>query len=149
MYTLLRECVLHWLDHVHRMEHRHIPQNILCGEHATGKRKAEYRPRPHLKFKDVLKGAFICLRRILRTRWRWKWIGHVLQRDPQSITRTALHLTPDGKRRRGRPRTTWRRTVESEMKTIKHSWTSLTRLAQDRQRWRNFVAALHTTGCND
>lgn len=82
------------------------------------------------------------------TRRRWKWIGHVLRGNPQSITRTALHWTPDGKRRRGRPRTTWRRTVESEMKTMQHSWGSLTRLAQDRQRWRSFVAALHTSGCH-
>lgn len=82
------------------------------------------------------------------TNRRWNWIGHTLRKDPQSITRTALHWTPDGKRKRGRPRTTWRRTVEGEMKAMQHSWNSLTRLAQDRQKWRNFVAALHTTGCN-
>ena len=81
------------------------------------------------------------------TRRRWKWIGHVLRRDPQSITRTALHWTPDGKRKRGRPRTTWRRTVENEMKAMQHSWGTLIRLAQDRQGWRRFVAALHTSGC--
>ena len=28
------------------------------------------------------------------------------------------------------------------MKAMQHSWGSLTRLAQDRQRWRDFVAAL-------
>ena len=32
--------------------------------------------------------------------------------------RTTLHWTPDRKRKRGRPRTTWRRTVESEMKAM-------------------------------
>jgi len=114
-----------------------------------------------------------CLRRILRIFWpqktsneellercrqedmntiitkrRWRWIGHVLRREPKSITRTALHWTPEGKRKRGRPRTTWRRTVEIEMKAMKHTWRSLTRLAQDRQRWRDFVAALDTTRCN-
>ena len=71
-----------------------------------------------------------------------------MRREPQTITRTSLHWTPDGKRKRGRPRTTWRRTVESEMKTRQHSWGPLTRLAQDRQRWRDFVVALNTTGCN-
>ena len=60
------------------------------------------------------------------TRRRWKWIGHVLRRDPQSITKTALHWTPDGKKKRGRSRAIWRKTVESEMKTIKNSWGSLT-----------------------
>ena len=81
------------------------------------------------------------------TKRRWRWIGHVLRKDPKSIVRTALHWTPEGKRRRGRPKTTWRRTVEGEMEAMKHSWGSLARLAQDRQGWRNFVAALHTTGC--
>ena len=97
----------------------------------------------------------ICLRRILRIFWpektsnelfrkckqenmstiisrrRWRWIGHVLRKDPQSVTRTALHWTPDGKRKRGRPRMTWRRTVENEMKAMQHSWSLLTRLVQD------------------
>ena len=82
------------------------------------------------------------------SRRRWRWIGHVLRKEPQSITRTALHWTPDGKRKRGRPRTTWRRTVEDEMKAIQHSWGSLARLAQDRRKWKDFVAALYTTGCN-
>ena len=115
----------------------------------------------------------ICLRTILRIFWpekisnedllrrcqqqdmgtiiarrRWQWIGHTLRKEQQSITRTALHWTPDGKRKRGRPRTTWRRTVEAEMGAIQHSWGSLTRLAQDRQKWRDFVAAQHTTWCN-
>ena len=34
------------------------------------------------------------------------------------------------------------RTVESEMKAMQHSWGSLTRLTQDRQRWKDFAAAL-------
>ena len=77
---------------------------------------------------------------------RWKWIGHILRKDPSSITRTALHWTLDGKRKRGRPRVTWRRTVDSEIKAMQHSWGSLTRLAQNRQEWKNFVAALHAPG---
>ena len=110
-----------------------------------------------------------CLRKILRIFWpvkisnenlldkcgqedmaiivaqrRWRWIGHVLRREPESISRTALHWTPEGKRARGRPRTTWRRTVEGEMKALGQTWGSLTRLAKDRLEWRSFVAALHT-----
>ena len=33
-------------------------------------------------------------------RRRWKWIGHVIRRDQNSITKTALHWTPEGKRKR-------------------------------------------------
>ena len=51
---------------------------------------------------------------ILLIRRRWKWIGHVIRRDEHSITRTALHWTPEGKRKRGRQKNTWRRTVEGE-----------------------------------
>ena len=82
------------------------------------------------------------------TQKRWRWIGHVMRRDTDSIVRTALHWTPEGKRKKGRPKTTWRRTVESEMKAMKQTWGPLTKLAQTRSEWRSFVAALKTTGCN-
>ena len=52
------------------------------------------------------------------------------------------------KRKRGRPRTTWRRTVESGMKAMQHSLGAFIRLAQDRQKWKDFVVALDTTQCN-
>ena len=55
-------------------------------------------------------------------RRRWRWIGHVMSREEDNITRTALHWTPEGKRKRGRPRNTWRRTVEAELKTMNHTW---------------------------
>ena len=41
------------------------------------------------------------------TRKRWRWIGHVLHKDANSITKVAIHWTPDGKWKRGRPKTTW------------------------------------------
>ena len=34
-------------------------------------------------------------------RRRWKLIGHVIRRDEDSIIKTALHWTPEGKRKRG------------------------------------------------
>ena len=79
------------------------------------------------------------------TRKRWRWIGHVLRKDANSITKLAIHLTPEGKRKRGRPKATWRRTVEAEMKNLKHSWGTIQRLAKDRHGWRSFVAALYAS----
>ena len=32
------------------------------------------------------------------TRRRWCWIGHVLRKDANSITKVAIHWTPEGKR---------------------------------------------------
>ena len=49
---------------------------------------------------------------------------------------------PEGHRKRGRPRMTWRRTVEAEATAMGHSWVALRTLAQDRLQWREFVAAL-------
>jgi hypothetical protein len=39
-----------------------------------------------------------------------------------NITRIALRWTPQGKRPRGRPKTTWRRTIESELKELDMTW---------------------------
>jgi hypothetical protein len=77
----------------------------------------------------------MCLRRILNIRWpdtisnnslwaitkdepiniqikkrKWRWIGHTL-RKPAG----AIDWNPQGARRRGRPRKTWRRAIEDEM----------------------------------
>ena len=80
---------------------------------------------------------------VILLRKRWRWIGHVLRRDRNTIVKTALHWTPEGKRKRGRPRNTWRRTVEAELEKMNHSWGTIERKAQDRQAWESFVAALH------
>ena len=39
-------------------------------------------------------------------RKRWKWIGHVLRMPPAALPRVALRWTPDGRRKRGRPKET-------------------------------------------
>lgn len=84
---------------------------------------------------------------IIRRR-RWRWIGHVLRKEQQDLTKTALFWTPEGKRKRGRPKTTWRRTVQTEMAELNHTWGSLQKIASDRQKWRTFVAAPHATWRN-
>ena len=48
----------------------------------------------------------------------------------------AVEWKQEGYRKRGRPRMKWRRTVETDATAKGHSW------AQDRLRWRDFVAAL-------
>ena len=37
-----------------------------------------------------------------------RWYGHVLRRDDDSIMRVALNLEVSGKRKRGRPKKTWK-----------------------------------------
>ena len=108
-----------------------------------------------------------CLRKILRIYWpnkisntdlhertgmqpislevkrcRWKWIGHISRMPLTSIPRVAMRWTPGGKRARGRPKETWRRSVEREMKALGWSWGQVMKLATDRQHWRSLVSAL-------
>ena len=58
------------------------------------------------------------------------------------VPRVAVELKPEGHRKRGLPRMTWRCTVEAEATAMGHSWDTLRTLAQDRLKWRDFVAAL-------
>ena len=62
-------------------------------------------------------------------RKRWKWIGHVLRMPPAALPRVALRWTPDGRRKRDRPKETWRKTVEKEMKENSWRWGHLERRA--------------------
>ena len=65
-------------------------------------------------------------------RKRWKWISHVLRMAPAALPRVALRWTPDGCRKRGRPKETWIRTVEKEMKENSWTWCHLERLARQK-----------------
>ena len=113
-----------------------------------------------------------CLRRILRIYWyhrvtneevrrraglrpiveevrnrRWKWLGHVSRMEKDAPPRIALRWTPEGKRKRGRPKETWRRTMERELKEQQLTWESVNKKAANREQWRELVAALYTTRC--
>ena len=69
-------------------------------------------------------------------------MGHVLRREEESIVRRSVRWVPPGKRRPGRPRGTWGRTVETEMKETGCTWNTIGRVAQDRSQWRDLVIAL-------
>ena len=78
---------------------------------------------------------------------RWRWIGHVLRMDQGSHCSTALTWTPDGKRSRGRPKTTWRRTVKVERERLGWStWGQARNVAKDRDKWKSCIRALCATG---
>ena len=108
-----------------------------------------------------------CLRRILRIDWkdhvttpellekagmkplskevkrrRWKMIGHILRKDQKGDCNIAMTWAPEGKRKRGRPKTTWRRTVEKVRKDAGwRSWEEAT----NSEKWRTSVGALCAT----
>ena len=109
-----------------------------------------------------------CLRRILRISWpetirnedlwertgqktidrvigtrRWRWMGHTLRKPASSTTRQALRWNPSGQRRRGRPRTTWRRVMDEDMERGGLTWNEVVRCAQDREKWKSVVCGLY------
>nr|KAG5704670.1 hypothetical protein BaRGS_025312 [Batillaria attramentaria] len=111
-----------------------------------------------------------CLRRIFNIRWpekirneelweragqepaakqilrrKWGWIGHTLRKPASSTTRQALTWNPQGKRKRGRPRNSWRRDTEAELYKQGTNWTGVARIAQNRVRWRRVVDGLCST----
>lgn len=75
-------------------------------------------------------------------RRKWNWIGHTLRRGPDHVPKQALDWNPQGKRKRGRPKQTWRRSVFDEAKRIGKTWSEIKRDAQDRPTWRVTVDAL-------
>ena len=79
-------------------------------------------------------------------RGRWKWLGHVLRMQKQNHCATALTSAPVGKRKVGRPKTTWRRMVERERSDAgRRSWDQARACARDRDSWRKCVMALCAT----
>ena len=72
---------------------------------------------------------------------RWRQIGHNFQKDTNNVATIAMRWTPEGKRRRKRPKTTWRKMLEKELSKLKHYCSTIEKLAKNRQGWRDFVAA--------
>jgi hypothetical protein len=78
-------------------------------------------------------------------RIKWNWIGHTLRKEAGAIEKTALDLNPQGHRRRSRPKRTWRRTIEDEIRNIGRSWNEVTGKGGDRNAWKLFMDVLCST----
>lgn len=77
---------------------------------------------------------------------KWRWLGHVIRKDRDSLTRTALRWTLDsGRMNRGSPQETGRMTIEAEMKTAGNTWKELEKAAMVREQWKYLVSAVCAT----
>lgn len=47
-------------------------------------------------------------------RRKWQWIGHILRGEQGAVEKQALNWKPQGKRKRRRPKATWRISMEKE-----------------------------------
>jgi len=71
-------------------------------------------------------------------------VWHVARMSDSQDTFRALRtstcgLPKDWRRRPGRPRHTWLRTLNADLHLLNHGLNSARRLAQDRERWRQLV----------
>jgi hypothetical protein len=73
---------------------------------------------------------------------KWKWVEHTIRKDENAVERIALDWNPQGTRKRGRPKKTWRRSIMEEAQRGGRTWREVKRLAADRSRWKSFVEAL-------
>ena len=67
-----------------------------------------------------------------------RWYGHVLRRDDNSVLRVALNLEESGKRKRERPKKTWKKQMEEETEKIGLKKEDSLR----RDKWRDGVRAI-------
>jgi len=58
------------------------------------------------------------------------------------MKKVALRWTPEGNRKRGKPKTTRRRIIDNEKKERGYTWGTLERKANNREVWRKLVLAL-------
>ena len=77
---------------------------------------------------------------------KWRWLGHTLRKSPDDITRQALRWNPhQGKRNPGRPKNTWRRELEKELKDQGLTLSEAAVSARDKTNWRCIVRSLRPT----
>jgi hypothetical protein len=60
---------------------------------------------------------------------KFRWNGHTLRKEDGEIPKASLLWNPQGNRKRGRPRNSWRRSV---IKEAVRSWN-------DRQKWKELI----------
>ena len=72
---------------------------------------------------------------------RLRFWGHVSRMQDDRIPKTALTWVPDkGKRKKGRPRHNWRRTIDDDLKNAGLSKQKATEIANNRKEWGKLIA---------
>ncbi|KAI8487948.1 hypothetical protein Bbelb_343960 [Branchiostoma belcheri] len=68
---------------------------------------------------------------------RMQLAGHILRLPSQRHSKTAMTwVPPGGRRKRGRPKNTWRRTFQEDLKRANIAWEEAEEAAATRPRWK-------------
>ena len=73
---------------------------------------------------------------------KWRWLGHTLRKKDGEISKGALRWNPQGKRRRARPKKTWKGQLTEEMKGLNLSWAEVEAQARKKEEGRSLVRGL-------
>lgn len=71
-------------------------------------------------------------------------LGHTLRKAQDAVEKQVTSWNPQGQRRRGRPRETWKRTVEAEVKEAGNRRREVKASAANRVHWRSLTEALYS-----
>ena len=69
-----------------------------------------------------------------------RWLGYVLRKEDGNAERKALEFNVEGRRKRGRPKRTWRKQVKKERAKAGLNLKD----AHNRTKWRERVQAIST-----
>ena len=64
------------------------------------------------------------------------------EKEKENTTRIAMKWNPQGKRKQGRPKQSWRRTVIKELESIGKTWGEAEKIAINRVRWKAMLEPL-------
>jgi hypothetical protein len=77
--------------------------------------------------------------RVINSRKRMKWVGHVACTGEKRNTYKMLVKKPEGKKPFGRLRCRWEDNIKMDLKEIDWKDVNWIHLAQDREQWRTLV----------
>ena len=97
--------------------------------------------RDHMTNENVLSRANLRPLSAIVTERRLRLAGHILRMSDSQIAQAALTWTPaNGRQRRGRPRITWRRTFQNDLRRMDIASRDAKAEAADRDGWRRKAA---------
>ncbi len=119
-------CIGHKLDVFHQRCLRYI-LHVTYHDHVTNEEILRRAKTPRLS-------SIVSERHI-------KLAGHILRQPEPRLAKIALTwMPPNGRRRQGRPKKTWRRTFKEDLKRVGIKWEEVESHAANRYQW-NLLAA--------